>query len=113
VSFEGFHLDGLGLVIESLRRGDGSYAQGLAELIEDLAIGLEPVEGAPEGPIGDQGLKVQAEVMQGPVLAPAATAAQRGEQGLKLGKDLLRAAGRRQQGAIEGEAIALALLPPR
>jgi hypothetical protein len=111
-SLEGFHLDGLAVMIESLvstHRGD---VQGLAQLIEQLAKGFQPLEGMFQGPILEQVLEIQAQVVKRQIAPPLFTAARR-DEGLELGVDFLRPARQRQQRAIKGEAIALSLLQSR
>ena len=101
-SLESFHLDGLAVMIESLVSGDRGQVQRLAQLVEQLAVGFQPVEGVPQGAILDQVVQVQTQVVERQVAPPLFAGAQ-SEEGLELGVDLLRPAGQRQERAIKGK----------
>jgi len=111
-SLEGFDLDWLAVMIKSLMSVARGEVQSLAQLVEQLGMVFQPVEGFCQGAILDQVLEVQAQVMKRQVAAPIFTGA-RSDEARELGVDFLRAAGQRQQRAIKGEAIALTLLQSR
>ena len=111
-SLEGFHLDGLAVMIESLVSSHRGKVQSLAQLVEQLAMVFQPVEGFSQGAIVEQVMEVQVQVVKRQVAPPIFTAARR-DEGLELGVDFLRPPGQHQERTIKREAIALALLQSR
>jgi len=109
VLLERFHLDRLALMIEALVSADRSHPQRLAELIEQLAIGFQPLQRMAQRAILSQVPEVPRQVVKGQVVPPRRARVQR-EERLQLGMGLLRPAREPQQRTIKREAIALALL---